>query len=419
MANSYITPQMITRRFLSIFRNSNPFLMAVDRQMEDQFGNASVGGQKPGATIRIRQPVDYALRTGNIAQVQSTNDQSNVSLTVAKQIGVDMAFSQPDLTLNIVDFSERYIEPAVNTIVGGIALDIISGSEAIPQMVHSVDGSNNTITPTLTTWTQAGALLDNNSAPRGTKRNAILDPVTMARTVGAFSGLFNSVSKIGRQYNTSMIGEGVLGMDWMQDQTVIKHVTGSYVTAPTVNGANQTGTILNVSATAGTINAGDIFTIAGVFQVNRVTKVSTGQLRQFAVGGVPGTTYAAGTTSLPIYPPLNPPVVVAGLSGTAYQTVTASPANGATVTFICNSGETYRKNFIFLKEAVTLAVVPLEIPASGKGVISSHRETYDNISVSMVTFYDGVNGQEITRLDLLYGYVWQRPEFAVVVADAL
>jgi hypothetical protein len=410
MANSIITPTLVVRRAIELFRNSNAFLQMVDRQWQDEFGSPSVAGQKPGSTIQIRLPNDYVLRSGPTAVAQSTTE-STTPFTVATQVGVDIAFSMVERTMSMQDYDVRVIQPAVNTLVGGIAADIMRGAEAIPNMVHNVDGTNNTISPTLNTWATAGALLDKISTPRG-QRRAILDPITMARTVGSFSGLFNQQSKIGDQYETAMIKKDVLGMDWAQDPTVLSHVTGSYGALPTISGGSQSGSTLTTSAMAASgLKRGDIITIAGVFAVNRVTKISTGQLMQFAVTA----DVITGATSIPIYPALVPPL--AGPSPAPNQTVSASPASGAPIVCLTNTAETYRNNFIFHPLAVTLAIVPMEMPT--RGVVEAYRESYAGVSIRLITFYDGINDQMITRLDVLYGSKWVRPEWAVRVPDIL
>lgn len=419
MANAILTPQMITRRALSILRNDNAFIKAVSRDKQADFGTAKYGGQKAGSTIGIRLPNDFVVRSGPTAVPQSTIEQK-VQLTVAKQAGVDLSFSTVDLTMNIVDFSERFIEPAVNVIAGAIAADVISGSIRVPHAVHNVDVNNNTLAPTFGTFARANAILDNNSVPRD-KRMVFVDPITMGNSVTTFAGLFNDQAKIAGQYRTGLVTDRVLGMDWMMDQTVPKQTTGAYGTAPTVNGAGQSGTFLSVSATVGPINAGDKFTIAGVYGVNRINKTTTGQFRIFTVDAAPGTVFPAGTTQLPIYPPLTPGLTALNAQGNLsvpFQTVTAAPANGAALAFIFNAGETYRQNLVMHPDAITLAVVPLDVP-TGNGVIRSSTETQDGLSISLVTFFDGINFQEVTRLDVLYGYVWQRPEFACVIGDAL
>ncbi len=410
MANSIITPTLVVRRAIELFRNSNAFLQMVDRQWQDEFGGPSVAGQKPGSTIQIRLPNEYVLRSGPTAVPQPTTEQTT-PFVVATQAGVDIAFSMAERTMSMQDYDFRVIQPAVNTLVGGIAADIMRGAEAIPNLVHNVDGSGNTITPTLNTWTTAGALLDKLSTPRG-QRRAILDPITMGRTVGAFSGLFNQQSKIGDQYETAMIKKDVLGMDWAQDPTVLTHTTGAYGAMPTVAGASQTGSTITISAIAANgLKKGDIITFPGSYAVNRVTKQTTGQLAQFVVTA----DVATGATSIPIYPALIP--AAAGPAPAPYQTVTASPTTGAPIVVLTNTGEVYRNNFIFHPLAVTMAIVPMEMPT--RGVVEAHRESQDGVSIRLITFYDGINDQQITRLDVLYGYKWVRPEWAVRVPDAL
>ena len=154
---------------------------------------------------------------------------------------------------------------------------------------------------------------------------------------------------------------------------------------------------------------GDIITIAGVYAVNRITKQSTGELRQFAVTA----TAATGATSISIYPAIVPAV---GGQAVQYQTVTASPANSAAINPVAGlaASTQYRKNFAYAPEAVTLATADLEIP---KGVHEAAREQFDGVSMRMITDYFIGTDQLITRLDVLYGYLWVRPEWAVVVAD--
>lgn len=408
MPNTIITPTLVVRRAIELFRNSNAFLQMVDRQWQDEFGGPSVAGQKPGSTIQIRLPNDYVARSGPTAVPQSTVE-STTALTVATQTGVDIAFSMAERTMSIQDYDVRVIQPAVNALVGNIASNIMTGAEAIPNLVHNVDGSNNTLTPTLTTWATAGALLDKLSTPRS-QRRVVLDPITMARTVNSFSGLFNQQSKIGQQYETAMIKTDVLGMDWAQDPTVLTHTTGAYGALGTVSGASQTGSTITTSALAGPLKKGDIITFPGAFAVNRVTKTTTGQLAQFAVTA----DVAGGATSIPIYPALIP---ASGGNPVAYQTVTASPTAGGTIVCLTNASETYRNNFIFHPLAVTLAIVPMEMPT--RGVVESYRESQDGVSIRLISFYDGINDQMITRLDVLYGWKWVRPEWACRVPDIL
>ena len=407
MANQLLTINMITREAVRLWKNSNAFIQNVDMQYDESFAQT---GAKIGSTLRIRLPNDFVVTTGPGLSPQDTAEQST-TLVLATQKHVDVAYSTQDRTLSLDDYSRRVLAPMVNNLTGAVALDIMSGAEGgICNLVANQDGLNNILSPTQTTYLLAGAQLDLNSAPIA-NRKIVNNPITEARVVGTLSGLFNPQPAISQQYTTGRMYDA-LGFIWMKDQTAILHTNGALAQASaTVNGANQTGLQLTVNALANGLNQGDIITIAGVYQVNRITKQSTGQLRQFAVTAP----VAAGATTIPIYPAIVP--AVGGVS-VQYQTVTASPANGAYVNPALGvaASAQYRKNFAYAPEAVTLATADLEIP---RGVHEAAREQFDGISMRMVTDYMIGTDELITRLDVLYGYLWIRPEWAVAVADVV
>lgn len=405
MANTLLTINMITREAVRLWKNSNAFLQNVDMQYDDSF---AVTGAKIGSTLRIRLPNDFTVTTGPALSVQDTSEQST-TLVLATQKHVDVSYSTADRTLSLDDYSRRVLAPMVNNLAGAVAVDIMSGSEGgICNFVANQDVNSNILSPIQSTYLRSGAILDNNSAPIA-NRKIVNSPDTEATVVSSLSGLLNPNTEISRQYVTGRMYDA-LGFIWMKDQTVISHTTGTLAQgSATVNGANQTGLNLTVNALAGTLNQGDIITIAGVFQVNRITKQSTGRLRQFAVTA----NVAANATSIPIYPALVPGV---GGQAVQYQTVTVSPANGAAVNPSNGlvAGTKYTKNFSFAPEAVTLATADLEIP---KGIHEGARDEFDGVSMRMITDYFIGTDQLITRLDVLYGYLWIRPEWATIVAD--
>lgn len=411
MANSLLTINMITREAVRLWRNSNAFLQHIDTQYDDNFAKV---GAKIGTTLRIRLPNDYTVRTGPAASVQDTQEQST-TLVLATQKGVDVSFSTADRTMSLDDYSRRILAPMVNNLAGSVAVDVMSGVEGgVCNYVANTDTSGNVIAPTSTTWLNAGAKLDNVPTPMGNWQ-AILDPNTMADTVSSLTGLFNPQRVISDQYRTGMMSKDTLRFDWYSDQTVLKHTTATYTvisgtnTAATISGASQTGLSLTTSAITGGLAAGDIITVEGVNQVNRITKQSTSTRMQFVVTSA----VATGGTSIPIYPALIP---ASGGSDVQYQTVDASPANGADVDVVTLPSEVYRKNITFAPEAVTMATADLEMP---RGVHEAAREQFDGISMRMITDYNVQTDQMITRLDILYGYLWVRPEWACVVANAV
>lgn len=403
MSNSLLTINMITHEAVKLWRNTNAFIQNIDMQYDDSFG---IEGAKIGTQLRIRLPNDYTVTTGPALSVQDTAEQ-NTTLTVATQKHVDVAFSSVERKMSLDAYSERVLAPMVNNLAGAVAADIMSGVEGgVCNLVSNVDANNNIINPVLTTYTLSKAALKNNSAPMS-RHKMVLDPVTLARTIGNLSGLLNPEKAISKQYESGEMYRAV-GFDWFDDQTVLKHTTGTF-TAGTISGANQTGSSVTTSAITGTLNIGDIITLPGCNAVNRVTKTTTGTLRQFVVTA----NVASGATSIPVYPAIVPPV--AGQT-VQYQTVTASPTNSGAILLTTPASGTYRKNIAFAPEAVTMVTAPLELPG---GVQEVARESFDGLSMRMLTDYIPTTDQTVTRLDILYGYLFVRPEWAVVIPDAI
>jgi len=402
MANNLLTVSMITREAIELFVNSNAFIKNLNRQYDEEFGKA---GNKIGSQLRIRLPNDYIPTSGPGISVQDTSEQQTV-LTMATQQHVDVSFSTADLLLALDDFSERILLPMMNNLAGAVAVGIMNANaEAICNMSANFDGAGNIQNPNAGTFLDAQATIKLNSGPN-VNQKIINDPRTEARVVTSLSGLLNPGSAISDQYYEGTMYRA-LGATWFSDQTVIKHTSGSF-TAGTVNGAGQTGPNIVTNAITGTLNVGDIITIAGVNAVNRVTKSTTGELRQFVV-----TVAAAnGATQISVYPSIIP---ASGGAAVQYQTVTASPANSAAISLVTLPNITYRKNFRYAPEAITMATGDLPLPQNK--VTARHR--YDNVSMRYVKDYMIGTDQEISRLDVLYGSLAVRPEWGVVVPDKI
>lgn len=389
---------MITNEAVRLFTQTNAFLRTVSRQYDDQFART---GAKIGNTLRIRLPNDYVVNTGPAITPQGTNEQ-NTTLTVATQANVPVSFGTAEKTMSLDDYSERILAPAINRLGAYIANDLMSVAQQSCNLVYKADGGGNLVSPDASTWLTAGATLAQNLAPE-MDRKIILDPLTQARSVASLAGLFNPQRKISDQYETGMITTDTLGFDWMSDQTTRVHTVGTF-SAGTVNGASQTGNTLVVNAITGTLNAGDVITLAGVNAINRLTGQDQGTLRQFVVTA----NVSSGATSIPIYPAIVP-------APAAFNTVTASPANGATISLVLPASSKYRQNLAYYPEAFTLATADLEMPTTG--VVEAARAQFDGVSLRLITAYDVMSDSLVTRIDCLYGYAAIRPEWGAIVAD--
>jgi hypothetical protein len=404
-----LTTLAITRLAVRLFKNSNAYIQNIDTQYDDQF---AVEGAKIGDTLRIRLPNDYTVADGPALSPQDTNEQST-SLVVNFQRHVDTQFTSAQLSLSMQDFSERVAAPMMNNLAGNVAKQVMTGVEGgVSNFVANFDGNNAIIAPVAQTVIDADALLTTRSAQE-MDRNLVTSPTTMGRLTGTMQGLFNPVADISRQYRKARIYDA-LNFRWFRDQTTLVHTTGTF-TAGTVNGAGQSGLTLVTNAITGTLKKGDIINIAGVNAANRVTKQDDGVLQQFVVTADAAT----GATSISIYPAIVAPATSGPAAGAdvQYQTVAAAPANGAALALVNTAGERYRKNIAYVPQAVTMATCDLKIP-TGNG--EAARANADGLAIRVIrNFYNVQTDQFVDRVDCLFGYLYVRPEWAVVVADSI
>lgn len=412
MANTYLTIDMLTAEAVMLFKNSDLFIMNMDTQYDDQF---AVDGAKIGDTLRIRLPSDFVVTDGPAMQLQG-NTQQYTSLTVSSQKNVATPYSTAERTMSIDRYSELVVAPMVNALCGKVASTVMRGSEGgVCNLISNVDGAGNIISPTMDQFTGANAILDDQGATMMDRR-CVQDPTSDARTVSSLAGLLNPVTEISSQFRSGMMKSG-LGFDrFFRDQTVIKHTTGTFSAGGTVNGGGQTtstsGGNITVNAITGTLRKGDIITFANVNAVNRVTKDSLGTLRQFVVTADVATT----ATTIPIYPGMIGPVGgVAGGADQQYQTVDALPINGAAMVLVTPASSVYRKSLAYTQKAVTMASADLVMPK--KAVEEASRTSYDGVSMRMLTDYLPLTDQLATRLDVLFGFKYIRPEWLCVICD--
>lgn len=410
--NTYLTIDMITAEAVMLFKNSNLFIMNMDTQYDDQF---AIDGAKIGDTLRIRLPSDFIVTDGPAMQLQD-NTQQYTSLTVSSQKNVATPYTTAERTMSIDRYSELVMAPMVNALCGKVASTIMRGSEGgVCNLVANTDGAGNIISPTMDQFTGANAVLDDQGATMMDRR-CVQDPTSDARTVSSLAGLLNPTPEISAQFRSGMMKSG-LGYDrFFRDQTVIKHTTGTFSAGGTVNGGGQStstsGGNITVNAITGTLKKGDIITFDGVNAVNRVTKDSLGTLRQFVVTA----DVATNATSIPIYPGMIASTTgVAGGPEQQYQTVDASPINGAQMRLVTPASSVYRKSLAYTQKAVTMASADLVMPK--KAVEEAARTSYDGVSMRMLTDYLPMTDQLATRLDVLFGFKYIRPEWLCVIAD--
>lgn len=400
-----------------VLENELTFTSEVDRNYDDQF---AVVGAKIGNTVNVRRPGRFIGTTGPALNVEDFNETS-VPVVLNTQFHVDTQFTTQDLALSLDMFSDRVLKPAVAAIANKIDRD---GLAMATLQTANIVGTAGTPPTGLITYLTAGAYLDSEGAPRDGRRSCIVEPFTSATIVDSLKGLFVPQEAIGEQYRKGLMGRDSGGMNWKLDQNVVSQtfgsnstttVTGSVATTTATgfltSGWASTSTITVTAANTGTLNlnAGDTFTIAGVYAVNPQNRQAYGsnKLRNFVVKST--VAIASGASGSVV---VSPAVITAG----QFQNVTI-PTTSATaaITQFNSTGVVSPQNIIMHRNAFTVAVADLELP---EGVHFAGRASDKEIGLSMrvVRQYTINNDSIPTRLDVLYGWAPLYPELACRVA---
>ena len=72
MANSLLTPSIITKEALAILHQKLNFIGTINRQYDDQYAQS---GAKIGSDLKIRLPNEFTVRTGATLSSQDVTEQ--------------------------------------------------------------------------------------------------------------------------------------------------------------------------------------------------------------------------------------------------------------------------------------------------------------------------------------------------------
>ena len=189
-------------------------------------------------------------------------------------------------------------------------------------------------------------------------------------------------------------------------QFYVPQAQSTAATGQTENVDNRYSTLAVTAAAYANIKAGDAFTIAGVNSVHLITKQDTGQPQTFRVIGKP----AAGVI-------LIAPALVSGGGATKaekeYQNVTATPANGAAITWLNTT--TAELNPFFVKENLLLLPGSYSIE-EGAGWLSMRATTDLGIAITYVRQGEINDLSMKFRWDIDFGTALTNPQMAGAIA---
>lgn len=241
------------------------------------------------------------------------------------------------------------------------------------------------------------------------------------------AGRSEATSRSSDAYRTGLVAPGIANFETYSDDAPVRlaAATGGVTT---VNGANQyfepsafytesDGEQVNLdnrrqnltvtSANYAGIKIGDAFTIAGVNSVHMIEKQDTGQLQTFRVVGKP----SAGVIQI------TPAIISNGgstIAGRELQNVTATPANGAALTWL--NTVTAELNPFFVKSQLLL--IPGSFVVDPEDGWQTLRATTPKFGIGITYTRQGdINTLNVkARWDIDFGTVFLNPQMGGALA---
>lgn len=409
MANNFVFADWVAMETLRTLINKSQIAPFFNTDYNKEFEKAFAIGD----SCRVKLPQRFLITDGLQYQEQPI-DRRYTTVQVNQPFGVHFGWDDMEAALKLERPNEairkEYIVPAAEQL--SAELDSRCSLWAM-QNTNNIVGVLG-VTPTATgTYNAARTRLNENSAPSG-ERGLIMSPTMEETIVANTTTVFNPSADISKQWREGSLGK-FAGFDTYESNQLYTQTAGTIAGTNTTTGANQSGSSLLITATAGdTYNVGDVFNIASVNNVNPVTRRSVGRLKQFVVTAAL-TCAGGGADVLNFSPAIDGP-------GSQYQNVDALPAALATITMFPGTaspnGKIGIQGLALTKLAFALVGVKLELPKSQE-MASMMRDPATGLAVRFVKSWDQPTSSMRHRLETVIGFGNLYPDNCAVRVESL
>lgn len=375
LANTFLTTQLIAREALIRLRNMLVMKALIHTDYSSTF-------QKQGDIIRVKKPATYvADEFGGTINLQTISEDS-VQVQLNHIADVSIAITSKEKALNIEDFGDQYLNPAMEAIAQKVDYDIMS--EVYKEVPFFV-GVSGTTPSALDDFANARKILNINRVPQAMRR-AVWDPNADAKFT-----VIPSIVNAEKSGSTLALREGsigrIQGLDNYMSQNVCTHIAGTFsaVAAPKINTLAVVGSttlVLKGGAGTETIKKGDVFyvTTAG---------------KNYYYSAAADATADTGVVSV-----------------TTFQKVQAAHAVDNVIVFPDKTAGGHVSNLAFHRNAFAFVQRPLEAPAGGA---SGYTVNFEGLSLRVVQGYNISTKVETLSMDILYGVKAIYPQLATRV----
>lgn len=356
MANTFITPSIVAREALMLLENNLVAAGLAHRAHTQEFL-----GTKVGDTITIRGPATFEAQEFTSTTTTQEIKESSTTLQLEKHFDITVGVSSREWTLELQDFSNIVIRPAVAALAQKIDTYLLGKANQL----YNFTGTAGTPLNSLADVVAVDQKLNEMKVPVA-GRSIIVNPAQKAALLSNVPEFVHADKRGdgGAALGNAELGE-FLGLRFYMDQN-IQSLT-SAATGYLINSASVSvgDTSVVVDTGSGTPVVGDLFTVAGDTQ-------------QYVVTG-----YATNTVSFA------PAAKVAW-------------ADNAAVTFVASHSMSMAGNM----DGLTAAIVPLEIPS---GASEADYIADRGLGIRVVYDYNSSTKTDTISFDLLCGATMQDP----------
>lgn len=416
MANAINTlknaPGVIAKLAAGMLEQQIRFGKSIDQADESDWMGKN--GYNSGDTIYISKPARFTPSTNPdiTSSIQAiVEEKTPLVLNIRKIVPIALTSQEIATDLALKSWTDRVLKPAVSSIAQYVDQAFLTS--AVSQTANYVGTPGSTVFDTLT-MLQANQKINENACPDLDDRFALLNSAGNTSAVNARKGLFQQSSEIADQYKKGYMGTAD-GFDYLTSNLLPSITPGTHNVSGVTVSANLTDASGSVALTGlgstSTVTAGEIFTIAGCFAVDPITKNPYPYLKQFVV--TTGGTASGGALTVTVAP-----VIYGTATSASLQNVSTLTVSGNAVTFVTstaiNAGTAFGQNLCYHKSAFRMASVPLVLPG---GLDMAAQETYKGFTIRVIRDYNVLTDQLIMRLDFLGGIAATRPEWAVRIGN--
>lgn len=253
MANTFLTPDIIAKEALIVLENNLVMANLVHRDYSSEY--VSVGD-----TITVRRPASFVAQNFTGAIIRQDATEGSVPVKIDRHRDVSFEVTSKEMTLDIRNFSEQLISPAMRAIAQAVDADILNEVANVTNTVTATAAPTN-----LADIANLSKTLDINKVPLDMRR-LVLNPTHKYRYA-----LTDNLSKVAYAGNGETLRNAELGRIYTLDTYMDQNCPDTLAATPgTATAYKITGTkdakvvaLASVTAATATIKKGDAFILDG------------------------------------------------------------------------------------------------------------------------------------------------------------